>query len=103
MAFELREGSFALFENDKRGNDKAPDMKGNGLLNGKEHEIAAWRKQGSKGEFLSILVKLKTERPSAPSSQVPRAAINPNPPRPSAPLKPTASAAPTEEQDVCPF
>lgn len=47
--------SAALFPNDKKGNDKAPDYKGKGEVNGKEVELAAWVRKSEKGtNFLSI-------------------------------------------------
>ena len=60
MAYEQKEGQGVLFPNDKKGNEKAPDYKGTVLINGELTEIAAWKKQGSKGEFLSIKQKTKT-------------------------------------------
>jgi uncharacterized protein (DUF736 family) len=44
-----------LFKNDKKGNEKAPDYKGKGEVNGKEVELAAWARKSEKGDtFLSI-------------------------------------------------
>jgi uncharacterized protein (DUF736 family) len=59
MAYEQKEGQGALFPNDKKGNEKSPDYKGTILINGEIMDIAAWKKQGSKGEFLSITQKPK--------------------------------------------
>lgn len=59
MAYEQKEGQGALFPNDKKGNENAPDYKGTVLINGQLTEIAAWKKQGAKGEFLSIKQKTK--------------------------------------------
>jgi hypothetical protein len=36
----------ALFTNDKKGNDKAPDYKGKINLNGTDYDLAGWKKQG---------------------------------------------------------
>ena len=54
--------SGVLFRNDRKGNDKAPDFRGEGTVMcdcGKalELELAAWRRQGKKGEFLSVSLK----------------------------------------------
>ena len=54
MAYEQRDGSGVLFPNDKGGNPKRPDYRGNCTLNGEPFRISAWRKQGAKGEFLSL-------------------------------------------------
>ena len=46
MAYEMREGSGSLFKNDKDGNEKRPDYRGDALINGEVLEIAAWIKEG---------------------------------------------------------
>lgn len=47
--------SGALFANDKKGNEKAPDYKGKGQVNGKDVELAAWVRKSEKGtSYLSI-------------------------------------------------
>jgi uncharacterized protein (DUF736 family) len=47
--------SAVLFKNDKKGNEKAPDYKGKGQVNGKDVELAAWARKSEKGDtFLSI-------------------------------------------------
>ena len=59
MAYEQREGSATLFRNDKKSSDKAPDWRGEGMLNGELIEIAAWEKSGSRGMFFSLNLKPK--------------------------------------------
>ena len=67
MAYEHKPGSFALFKNDKKGNEKAPDYRGMGKdLEGSDIEVAAWIREGGKGKFMSCTFKLKRERPQAP-------------------------------------
>jgi uncharacterized protein (DUF736 family) len=44
----------ALFTNDQKGNEKAPNYKGKLNVNGKEYEIAGWVRQGKSGSFLSL-------------------------------------------------
>jgi uncharacterized protein (DUF736 family) len=46
----------ALFTNDKKGNDKAPDYKGKINLNGTDYDLAGWKKQGKNGTFLSLKI-----------------------------------------------
>jgi uncharacterized protein (DUF736 family) len=47
--------SAALFQNDKKGNEKAPDYKGKGQVYGKDVELAAWVRKSEKGtNYLSI-------------------------------------------------
>jgi len=60
MAFEHRPGTFTLFKNDQKGNDKAPFYRGTGKdLSGNDIEVAAWLKEGGKGKFMSCTFKLK--------------------------------------------
>ena len=66
MAFEMKDNTFSLFENDKRGNDKAPDYKGKGLINGKEVKIAIWKRKSASGiEYLSGTI----EEPFKPAAE----------------------------------
>lgn len=69
MAYEHKEGQGALFSNDKKGNDRAPDMRGDALINGVLCEVAAWRKEGQRGPFYSLQIKPKQDRPAAPSRE----------------------------------
>lgn len=63
MAFELRDGQGTLFKNDKDGNDKRPDYRGElKLLDGSTVKLAGWVKQGAKGSFLSISIDKPREQ-----------------------------------------
>ena len=54
MAYEMKPNTFSLFENDKKGNEKAPDYKGKGLIDGKEVKVAVWKRTSQSGiEYLS--------------------------------------------------
>jgi uncharacterized protein (DUF736 family) len=46
----------ALFTNDQKGNEKAPNYKGKLNVDGKEYDIAGWLRQGKTGNFLSLTV-----------------------------------------------
>lgn len=66
MAYEMKPNTFSLFENDKKGNEKAPDYKGKGLIDGKEVKIAVWKRTSQSGiEYLSGSVEdaVKQETP----------------------------------------
>jgi hypothetical protein len=65
MAFELKDGQGTMFVNDKKGNEKAPDRRGELMLNGVMYEIAGWVKQGQRGPWMSISCKPKDSRPEA--------------------------------------
>jgi hypothetical protein len=71
MPYEQRPNSGTLFRNPgKKDNAKAPDLKGNALveINGQLYEldIAAWTKESERaGKFLSLSIKLKGDHDSA--------------------------------------
>ena len=46
---ETKNNSGAIFKNDKKTSDKAPDYKGKVNVNGKEMEISMWINQSQKG------------------------------------------------------
>lgn len=54
MAYEQRDGSGALFKNDKEGNEKRPDYTGKIMLGGKLYYLSAWIKQSERGAFMSL-------------------------------------------------
>lgn len=59
MAFEKREGTGAIFKNEKATSDKAPGYTGYILINGAEYDLSAWLKEGKRGKFFSLSVKPK--------------------------------------------
>ena len=61
MSYEHKDGSFTLFPNDKGGNDKRPDYRGEGKdLSGHAIEVAGWVRRGTQGkEFISCTIKQK--------------------------------------------
>ena len=62
MAYEHKPGSFALFKNDKEGNEKRPDYTGDGMsLDGKPIKVSAWLKEGKNGKFMSCQFQEKTK------------------------------------------
>lgn len=68
MAYERKPGDIAIFAQHDKKNEKAPDIKGTGLdLDGREIEIALWKKTGSKGgTFYAGKIQYPREK-SAPS------------------------------------
>ena len=64
----MKEKTFSLFENDKKGNDKSPDWRGKGLIDGKEVRIAIWKRKSVSGiEYLSGTI----EEPFKPAEPTP--------------------------------
>jgi len=83
MAFEHRPGSFSLFKNDQKGNEKAPNYKGNGMdMDGNMVSVSAWLKEGSSGKFLSC--KMEPMRPK--QDDAPKPAARPQKPTPDDPF-----------------
>lgn len=55
MAYEQKPNSGSLFKNDRKTSEKHPDYTGTWKdANGKEWQLAAWVKDGSKGKFFSL-------------------------------------------------
>jgi uncharacterized protein (DUF736 family) len=53
-----------LFKNDQEGNDKRPAYKGKINIEGRDWEIAGWKKTGKSGvPFLSLKVQLPRPKP----------------------------------------
>ncbi len=68
MAYEQREGSGALFKNDKDGTESRPDYKGDIRIGGKEYWLSSWIKEGKNGKFMSIQATAKDQK-AAPVKQ----------------------------------
>lgn len=72
MSYEHKPGTFTLFRNDKRGNDKRPDYRGTGKdMDGNDIEVAAWERKGGRGPFLSCTIKPKEQqqKPAKPEGK----------------------------------
>jgi len=65
MAYEIRELSGSLFKNDKKTEEKHPQMQGSCLIEGVEYWVSAWTKEGAKGRWQSLAFKRKDAKPDA--------------------------------------
>lgn len=54
MPYEHKDNTGALFNNDRRTADNQPTYKGQVKINGQLLDVAAWVKDGTKGQFLSL-------------------------------------------------
>lgn len=72
MPFELKDGQGNLFRNDRKEEDKHPDYKGQAMIDGTLYDIAAWLKEGKKGKFLSLSIKV-------PMRVAPKKSTSPDP------------------------
>jgi hypothetical protein len=66
-----RDNSGVLFVNDKKDNEKAPNYKGNIMVDGQEYWLSAWVKEGKTGKFLGLAVSPRDAQPPA-SKPVPK-------------------------------
>jgi len=60
---EKRDNSGVLFANDKKDNEKAPNYKGNMMVDGQEYWLSAWVKEGKNGKFLGLAVSPRDAQP----------------------------------------
>ena len=66
-----RDNSGVLFVNDKKDNEKAPNYKGNIMVDGQEYWLSAWVKEGKTGKFLGLAVSPRDAQPPT-SKPVPK-------------------------------
>jgi uncharacterized protein (DUF736 family) len=77
MAYEIKDNTFSLFENDKKGNDKAPDYKGKGKVSGVEVKIAVWKRTSQSGvEYWSGSIE-EVAQPDMPQAEPEKAEPQP--------------------------
>ena len=70
MAYEIRELSGSLFKNEKKTEEKHPQMQGSCLIDGVEYWISAWTKDGAKGRWQSLAFKRKDAKPDSKPAPV---------------------------------
>ena len=66
---EQKENSGAIFRNDKKGNEKAPDYRGNAVVNGKLMKISAWVNTPKNGGDKYLSLKFEEDVPKATNEQ----------------------------------
>tara|TARA_A100001201_G_scaffold94599_1_gene81991 strand:+ start:352 stop:555 length:204 start_codon:yes stop_codon:yes gene_type:complete len=58
MAFEVKDNTFSIFENQNKTNERQPDFTGKGKFNGTEIKVAGWKKTGKSGtDFVSFKIE----------------------------------------------
>ena len=56
MPYEMKDGSGSLFKNQRKETEKHPDYNGSIMINGTEHWLSAWIKEGKNGKFFSVSI-----------------------------------------------
>ena len=60
-----RDNSGVLFKSEKKDNERAPDYKGNIMVDGQEYWLSAWIKEGKTGKFMGLAVSPRDAQPPA--------------------------------------
>lgn len=77
MAYELKNNSFSLFLNDKKGNEKRPDFSGRGMVSGVEVKVAVWKRTSQSGvEYWSGSIE-EVAQPDMPQAEPEKAEPQP--------------------------
>lgn len=63
--YEQKDMTGTLWLNDKKTTEKHPDLTGNIMINHVKYRLAAWKKAGEKGTFLSLAVSEFLEKEQA--------------------------------------
>lgn len=64
MAYEMKDNSFSLFSNKKKG-EKLPTMVGKAKIDGKIYDLSAWSRTSDKaGKWLSGAIKTEWKPPA---------------------------------------
>ena len=67
----VRDNSGVLFKSDKKDNERAPDYKGNIMVDGNDYWLSAWIKEGKNGKFMGLAVSPRDAQPPA-SKPIPK-------------------------------
>ena len=62
---EKMNNSGVLFVNDRKDNERAPNYKGNIMVDGQEYWLSAWVKEGKTGKFMGLAVSPRDAQPPA--------------------------------------
>lgn len=70
MAYEQRDNSGSLFKNDKKTEEKHPNVKGSAMVGGVEYWVSAWTKKDKNGNpWQSLAFTKKEAKEDAPAEK----------------------------------
>jgi hypothetical protein len=61
--YEMKDGDISLYENDKQGNEKRPDLTGKLKINGIMYKISVWERNAGKLKFSGQVEEYKYQSP----------------------------------------
>jgi hypothetical protein len=62
MAYEMKDNSGSLFQNDKKDKETSPDYKGSLKIDGVEYWISGWKKSKEGKTWLSLALTKKEQK-----------------------------------------
>jgi hypothetical protein len=78
MAFERKDNTGAVFQNQRKEKDTHPDRTGDAMIDGREYWVNGWIKQDRNGkQFLSLAFKPKDQQSERVPDRVPPAGVQP--------------------------
>jgi hypothetical protein len=60
-----RDNSGTIAKNDRKTEDRHPDIKGQATVDGRAYWVSGWAKENDRGKFYSLSFTPKDEQPSA--------------------------------------
>lgn len=82
MAYEVKDLTGTLFQNNRKTTDKHPDKSGSCKINGQEYWISGWIKYADNGEErISLAFKLKEETANRSGPATARPTVEPAKPQ----------------------
>jgi len=60
--YQRKNGDISIFRNERKEKESQPDYTGSALIDGMEHRVSLWVKEGNKGKFFAGRIEPKAER-----------------------------------------
>lgn len=72
MAFEHKNNSGSIFENERKHQSNSPDWTGSAKIDGVEYRLAGWWKEGRNGQYMSMAFTKLSDMPDRRSEEAPK-------------------------------